>query len=120
MEEIEINGQKYILKEDIEKKYILKNKIEKYTKNPKIKEIDFCMNKSNTIAIGSVKLEGDWKVVKIDISYLEKAIKVHKSLEKENRGLSVALTNDNVFIIGNFDKEKQTIAGVFIAPRTEE
>jgi hypothetical protein len=73
------------------------------------------------MGMGSVKLTGDWKAVKVSVEYLENALKSLKALSttKEPRH-SVVLVIANNMPLGVGDiSEGNNFAGVLIAPRNE-
>lgn len=126
METIQLNGKEYINKDDVEKyyidkidlerDYILKNSVE----NPNVDKMVVNLTDENSImGMGSVKLTGDWKTVKIDISYLETAIKALKLISyKEKRAtITVAVAPNYPLCLG--DIKESNFSGIIIAPRVD-
>jgi len=69
--------------------------------------------------IGAANVEGYNIVVRVSLDYLERAVKVLKVLHKgeKDANVDIAVTGDYPLIIGEYDKDTGTIAGIVLAPR---
>ena len=92
----------------------------------KTKEIRYVNNVLKTdggriMGIGTAEIKGYNVVTKVSIEYLERAIKIIKTLHEGEGGISidVAIAGNFPLIIGEYDEETNSIAGVIIAPRVE-
>ena len=73
--------------------------------------------------IGTVKIGGYDVVVGVSLDYLERAVKVLRALHKGERNdikVDIAVTRDYPVVIGEYNKDTGTIAGVVLAPRITE
>lgn len=106
----------------MEKEFIKKDDVAKHYKG-KIIEAGTClMEECNVMAIGRIKLEGEWIRTKISTDYLEKIIKCLKMISMNKEGLEsidICWTKDHPVMIGRFDKDKMEIAGFILAPRVD-
>ena len=129
-----INGKKYIeekvIKEFQEKIAILKGDLEKKSNSPKLKEFNIHeVDSADVMGIGSGEVTDGWIGVKISINYLERALKIIKTLNDEGKknstSVTLAWTNDQPVIIGNFQdsfnvkKQSKKWSGVILAPRSD-
>ncbi len=73
------------------------------------------------MGIGTAKVGGYSVVMRVSMDYLERAIKIIKTLHKGEREITVdiAVTDDYPMIIGEYDKKTKSIAGVILAPRVK-
>ena len=78
-------------------------------------ETDGC----RVMGLGLAKIEGYSVVVNVSLDYLERAVKVLKVLHKgeKDANVDIAITRDHPLIIGEYNKETGTIAGIVLAPR---
>ena len=110
MEELKVNEKVYVLKDDIENEY------KRRMSETKMADIHlYEVDNTNVMALGSVKLEGDWKASKISISYLEKAIQILKMMGEES--ITIAWTTERPVCLGQM--KNRVISGVVIAPRVD-
>ena len=77
------------------------------------------MDEANVMGMGSCKLNGDWKVVKISVDYLERAIKALKLItyDKSRESLVIAVSKDYPLCLGDIKGNK--FSGIVIAPRID-
>lgn len=116
MDTIQLNGKEYINKADVEQEYVLKNSVEKQ----RFEDLSLNLtDEANVMGMGSCKLVGDWKVVKISIDYLEKSIKALKLMtcDKKRESLVIAISKDYPLCIGDIKQDK--FSGIIIAPRLD-
>lgn len=107
MEEIEVNGKKYILKEDIEKEFVKKEN--------KFSVIDISTDDSAVMGFGSAELQGEWIRSRIAVDYLENAVKCFKELKIES--VDVVFTKEYPVVFGRIKNNR--VSGIIIAPRIE-
>ena len=107
MEEIEVNGKKYVLKEDIEK--------EDVRKENKLTMINGVMEASNVSALGAVTLKGEWVKTRVAVNYLGKAVGSFEKMGIES--VDIVFTKDMPVILGRIDND--IASGIIIAPRIE-
>lgn len=71
--------------------------------------------------IGTAEIKGYNVVTKISLDYLERAIRVIKALHKGEKDIviDIAIAGDSPLVIGEYNKDTKSIAGVMIAPRIE-
>jgi hypothetical protein len=69
--------------------------------------------------IGKITIKEErYNTAKFSIEYLKKAIAIAETMGQET--LDFAVAKDYPIIIGKYDKEKKEIAGIIIAPRSDE
>lgn len=129
METIQLNGKEYVLKEDYEQDIRLKNdKITELGSKPNspLKTIYTLglMDESNIMAIGSVQLGPEYKVVRITLDYVEKILNgINSMYDKKNKQVSrcidIAVATDKPCVFGLRDKDKKSIDGFMLAPRID-
>jgi len=126
MDTIQLNGKDYVNKADVEQEYIKRTSIEEeyVLKNSVEKQRfeDLAINltdEATVMGMGSCKLAGDWKVVKISIDYLERAIKALKLMtyDKKREAVVIAVSKDYPLCLGDIKQDK--FSGIIIAPRVE-
>lgn len=118
METIQINGIDYIKKDDVEKEYKKNEDVNK----PNFKEVGLhLLDNCGIMAMGNVKLDGKWSVVKVTIAYLEKSLKIMKLMEtnKERDSITIAVGTDYPLCIGEIN-DNNMFSGVVIAPRVSK
>lgn len=116
MEELNLNGKKYILEEDINKEYIKKEEAKKSGRfDPDIHLLD----EANVLGIGSVKINEEWRAVKVTIDYLKKAISILEKVtfDKKRTDVVLIVSKDYPLLVGDVNGDK--FSGVIIAPRID-
>ena len=107
MEEIEVNGKKYVSKEDVTKanycKYVTP---ECYMDDVKVK------------GIGTMELAEGYVLAKFSIKHLVELLEATKQFEGDDTYPSchVALKNDSPIAIGRATEDKKFISGFILAP----
>lgn len=124
MEEIEVNGKKYVLKEGIDEE--IKNKVEEGIKDEKKTKIivkDCSLkNKADTIGIGTIELKGTWNATMISLDYLNQVCKCLKTLDM-NETITIITAGDKEdlpIIIGELNEKETMASGFVIAPRSKK
>jgi len=108
MKEIEINGEKYVLKADVDKK--LKNNGFK----PKYLMADLC----HVMALASCNISDGYHLLNMDLNLMKKALMIFKQFEQEH--ITFAFKQDFPLIMGIKEDDENKINGVIIAPRIEK
>jgi len=82
-----------------------------------ILETDECV----IAGIGTAEIKGYNVVTKVSLDYLERAIRVIKALHKGEKDITIdiAITDKSPLVIGEYNEDTNSIAGVLIAPRIE-
>ena len=119
MKEINVDGEMYILKKDVEKLYTRNTEIKKQNlegfKHMKVHFVDNC----SVMGLGSFKLINNWNVTKISLDLLKRSIKIAENLlQDDEQSIVIACSTDKPLCIGAIKKEE--FSGVIIAPRVEE
>ena len=119
MEEVELNGKKYVLKKDFDAVKI-ENEELKEKKTPLLNTVYTIglMAGNNCLGMGSVKLGPEYRVVRISFTYLKQITKILDALfnNSENDSVDIALATDKPCIFGYRDKDLESIGGVILAP----
>jgi hypothetical protein len=109
--EMEINGKKYI-------ELDVYNELKKQIKSPP-ESIKFISagytDPACVMALGSVEVSPNYFKVNLSLSYLEKALKIVKQLDKDT--VHICMAKDSPICIGNYDEDKNICSGVVLAPR---
>jgi len=108
MKTITVDGTEYVSKKDYDNKLIIEEKI-------KISK-PYLIHEDLILGVGSSKLTGEWIRVKIDIVYLEQAIRILKQIGVDV--IDLCFTTDCPLCLGEVDKMGK-FAGVMIAPRID-
>jgi hypothetical protein len=108
MKEIEINGEKYVLKTDVDEKL----------KNNGFKLKYLFADLTHTMAFASCNISDDYHLLNMDLNLMKKALMIFKQFEQEH--ITFAFKQDFPLIMGIKDDEKNRINGVVIAPRIEK
>jgi hypothetical protein len=69
-------------------------------------------------AIGKVTINKNYKVSRLRLEFLEKAMMLAKQMNQETLDLCVA--DDSPVIFGHFNKRTGQVAGIVIAPQIDE
>jgi len=72
-------------------------------------------NDDSVMALGILKLSDKYRVVRIGVEYLQKAVKIAK--EMGSPSVDIAVANDMPFALGEYDEDKNEVAGILIAPK---
>ena len=110
MEEIEVNGKKYVLKDDIAKAGICKWVTpESY------------LDETNIKGIGTMEIVDGYSVTKYNLEYLNELIHAAKNFayDKKFPTCHIAIKNDYPMAIGRLSKDKKFISGFVLAPVIE-
>ena len=106
MEEIEINGKKYVLKEDTAK-----------SKFCEWVTPEFYMTDSKISGIGTMKLTEGYVLSRFDIDRLTELLNMMKRFESESHpSCDIAIKNGSPIAIGIVSGDKQYISGFMLAP----
>jgi len=111
MEEIDLNGQIYYLKEDVERYYSKKSELLFPKFDAKVHLCDAC----NVIAIGNVTINDNWRATKVSLELLRRAVKIVDELRTDEGSVTVAITKDYPLLMGAVKDSE--FSGVVIAPR---
>ena len=146
MEMVVVDGKEFVCKPDLERDYVKKSKVEKeyvriseieknyvkrvdfekdYVKKtdvekPKFEDLVVCLtDEAIVMGMGSCRLSGDWRLVKVSIEYLDRALSAIKSMTcgKKRDSVVIAVANDYPLCLGDVKDGK--FSGVVIAPRIE-
>lgn len=125
MEEIEINGETYIKKSDVEKEYVKKDQQE-HANNfaPAIKLHDGpkIMDPANISCLGTCMIGNGYVYTRLSMDYLKRAVDIMELIYNSSNSESVCLAWGKGFpaVIGKIDKEGKNVLGVIIAPRRSD
>ena len=108
MEEIEINGRKYISEEDVEKNYVTKELGFKQIIPPVLDDLKIC-------GIGSFEIKGEWVKSRVAVEFLLNVANALKSLKIDS--VDIVFAKDNPVLFGTLKDNK--VAGFAIAPRID-
>lgn len=109
MKTIIVDGEEYVLKKEVLKS------------STPILLTPALMNKEQVVAIGNARINNKYSVVKIEIKYLEAAIKTLKAFDANNKRIYVGICNggersDRPLCVGWLKEGTDEFSGVFIAP----
>jgi len=113
MKEIEINGEKYILKADVDRE--LKDKKQKFSIIKPYGLTDL----AHVMAMGTAQLSSTTKAVSIDADYLYTATKMIKQLGCSSVVIAI-VSNEMPLVIGHEIDDNNRLSGLVIAPRIEK
>jgi hypothetical protein len=116
MTRMEINGATYVSIDEHEK-LLSEEKTKQKTGDGKFKMLgSSLLDRANVMAIGAVQLSEGYHVAKFSPDYLEKALKILKTIGCEK--VAFAFKQDMPICMGNF--VDGTVSGVIIAPMVVE
>ena len=110
MEEIEVNGKKYVLKDDVAKASFCKWVTpESY------------LDESNIKGIGTMEITEGYSVSKYSLEYLNELIHAAKRFVSDNKfpTCHIAVKENHPMAIGRLSKDKKFISGFVLAPVIE-
>lgn len=114
---ITVDGKEYVSKEkydiDISKKESILPRFNMICREPP-------MDQHKVMAIGTATLGGEWIRSRIDYRYVERALKILRTLNEDaDFGIDFVFSNDQPIIIGRVSEDHKSVTGVIIAPRIE-
>lgn len=121
MEEIEINGEKYLKKSDVEEEYKIKPAVER-GKAPFALVPGAVMDPTNVCAFGTCIIGESYVYTKVSLEYLKRCVEsISKIYDLTNsEGVCIAWSQDMPAVLGFMDETKKNVTGFAIAPRVEK
>ena len=116
MKTIDINGEKYILKVDVDKE--LEKIKQKESKFSVIKPYGLA-DLAHVMAMGTVQLDSNSKATRISYDYLNHAIKIIKEMGCDEVVIAI-ISEEEPIIIGREIDENNRLSGLIIAPIVKE
>ena len=107
MEEIQLNGKKYLLKEDVGKEFV--------PKDTKVEWLICAKDSINVIGVGYARLEGTWVRSRYKVEYLKRVVDALSISGIE--AVDVVFTKNSPIVFGEI--KDNAIGGFILAPRID-